>query len=971
MISNKILAFVFFSVFALHSAHSAHHFTEVYSDGSSWRVDHFQIESGKLQEFVRSHSFPYEAQARQFASGIEKVNSSKSLSSIKLVKTEKNTIPLWAVKNAWNDEWEEKYSKWISENLDQNFFIKYQLATDCADVAYALRWIFARINNLPAVATLAGSGVEVSHLSAKAEWANLSTSVEWNKDQRFLAALNWLLDNVYTGTLYKDTYPVALTHKKIVAGLINLLGGHTEIFNKVSYSQDDLPLQVVSSTMPRAVRELHARPFFDNKVTDRADGGLVAFRWPTPKGSGWSAIAKESMPDYSLEQYQDTICEDEFSFARCLFKKLGMSFKPELVFIKTTKALEDSIKSREGIVNSGYAYCQTHDCSPGTVGWEDWGTPSRDKRLKQAFESAKNLSYSVDHDNEFYQWLKKTKISSDPTSPNYAWFSDRLKSGLVSYDPRNIPAARWAINSEAIRITVNSVVKNGEELRKVLIDKAQGCRDNANQCRKSEKDFQELSTVEVDAHVKGILRSWNEFCTFEKCSLDSQMDAIYEQVWKQSPLPWESLEQRYGRGDQTKDAHFLRASYIAPAFENYLILDGSKLYDIQSRKMVNLPIPVKNLGMLEELGVMFAFDGLDIHLLNSDLQVTATVKTNIKSTLIQIRKISKDIYLIIRPEFQGGPAPTPEQKQEAWLVNFSTSNSEYLGLFEQLVSDQRSDSTHIILQGLEVTKLISYSDNNFAIRDLAPFEGNVRFLAALKDKKYLLTTEGREKNILYELGPQGLRILMESDYYFKTFRVNDEFIFVSQYGVVESISLLIDSSGNIQEFGEEMEMGLSISDTQQFMTITKNNRKELSIIDLDGIKPLPVVIRENEIMIGATTKWISIANPAGGRTVSFDGQILEHQHLMFKGTCGQFFTSACKDNGELEVNYFPADFSGTRVDLNQVVRADNKQSLIYLLAEGSDDFGFGFGSGNGGYRWKSEKGFEIRLSDYALYWFPK
>ena len=92
---------------------------------------------------------------------------------------------IWATAQEWNQDWENRYSQWVQNNRDPAFLSNHQIRTDCADVAIAYRWIFARINGLPAANTLAGTGRLITNESMNPAWTGLSTNQDWTRDQLF------------------------------------------------------------------------------------------------------------------------------------------------------------------------------------------------------------------------------------------------------------------------------------------------------------------------------------------------------------------------------------------------------------------------------------------------------------------------------------------------------------------------------------------------------------------------------------------------------------------------------------------------------------------------------------------------------------------------------------------------------------------------------------------------------------------
>lgn len=61
--------------------------------------------------------------------------------------TEVKDQVLWKHTQEWSWDWEIKYGEWVTQNITIDFFQKYNIPTDCADLAYIARWIFSRIIN--------------------------------------------------------------------------------------------------------------------------------------------------------------------------------------------------------------------------------------------------------------------------------------------------------------------------------------------------------------------------------------------------------------------------------------------------------------------------------------------------------------------------------------------------------------------------------------------------------------------------------------------------------------------------------------------------------------------------------------------------------------------------------------------------------------------------------------------------------
>lgn len=565
-------------IFATTQALCAHHFTDIYETETGWRVEHFSAESNQLQKHLGSKNFRYKVQAEQYASAL--LRTYPQLKSFSFVAKELNAAPLWTVTKSWDATWEKKYSDWVKKEFDANFFIRYGLATDCADVAYALRWIFARNNQLPAAATLGGSNQIVTHLTAKKEWDKLPGHALWYKDQRFMTALRWLLEMVYTKTLYKDTYPVKLTRNSVQPGLINHIGAHTEVFRQVSSTMGEVPLIVLSSTVPQALRVLNERVYIDSEPVDRTLGGLVQFRWPLKSRDGWSITAKEKMPDYSLEQYSRNLCSDQSNFALCVLQKLNIAFDSKLIAKKLVADLENTMTFRVGVVNDGMTFCSQNDCTPGTVGYEDWSTPSRDKRLKASFKTTKDVLTALDVADVYLDWLATATINV-PKTIKVSEFAERLKYGFVSNDPRATLDQRWGATQVAMEQTIRDTEKEITSVRESLITAAADCRTNADSCISDGQSFNLLSTVDPDQDLRELYDHWLVYAPKANLTVTTEFKEKYFSLWSRSPAPWDSLTERYGK--RSSSGHYLRAKSIEAGPTGKLILDQNRIYDLSSR----------------------------------------------------------------------------------------------------------------------------------------------------------------------------------------------------------------------------------------------------------------------------------------------------------------------------------------------------------------------------------------------------
>ncbi len=163
-------------------------------------------------------------------------------------------LQLWKVgQNRWTVQEEYNYSKWIEENITEDFFIRHDMRVDCADVPYALRWIYARIHHLPAAATTADNRF-IGHWST--DWKHITTDENWEKDRRFRTALLYMIYRTSTRTLPMDTYPVSITANSVQAGTAFLIAGdHAGIVCQIVLDGSTThPVQTFEANLPTRIQ---------------------------------------------------------------------------------------------------------------------------------------------------------------------------------------------------------------------------------------------------------------------------------------------------------------------------------------------------------------------------------------------------------------------------------------------------------------------------------------------------------------------------------------------------------------------------------------------------------------------------------------------------------------------------------------------------------------------------------------------
>jgi hypothetical protein len=584
-----------FSVFAnttIFDADEGRHFIELSEQEGTWVVEDYLVRPGQLQEQVLRRSFPLKTHARLFIENLQQGRTQLD-KPFSITTRETGAVALWNVTQAWDLQWEEKYSQWVEQNLDKDFFVRNKLATDCADVAYALRWIFARNNGLPMGATLAGTQVVFTHESGKAEWAQLPTHADWTKDQRFLRALNWLLNTVYTRTLWIDGYPLEISSKSIRPGVINLLGGHTELIARLINDGKTIPIQLLSSTVPRQVRELYGRAMTDGTAVTEDAGGLIQFRWLEKIQGAWVLRAKSAMPLYSREQYQEKLCEGTENFSMCIYQRLGMTFNPRAAVLSMIDSLAELARARITVVREGLSFCAQNNCEPGTQGWEDHSTPTRDARLRAAYVSGEQVvgELSILDSTLYSYWysgLTQRLLSEARADLTLATFLARLNAYLVSSDPRDPLDSRWASTSFGIATSVKNVFERQSSLREKLLTEAAPCRQDRALCSVETELFTKTNTLELDFNARSWLARYAHFCVVNACPA-TLLPVVWESTWFQSSLPWDSLDVRRGTNQGLRKSRIFYGAKNLEEIGDVLLLDQHYLVHRLTGAAISLP----------------------------------------------------------------------------------------------------------------------------------------------------------------------------------------------------------------------------------------------------------------------------------------------------------------------------------------------------------------------------------------------
>jgi len=207
------------------------------------------------------------------------------------------------------------------------------------------------------------------------------------------------------------------------------------------------PIELMYSTMPRAVRSLEPSAYWEQGSVLETEGGLMRFRWPTREAGHWRLVEATQMPYFSREQYESGFCEEGEYFSDAVLRKVI----PDIDWVKLiddgVRDIFARIQSRSRVVEEALVVCARESCEPGTENFENFSTPSRDRRLKDLFGQIVALVGSTVGGAEKWDLaLEQEVLMIDETT---LWLYDvktALDRGMLSSDPRATRRQRWGLD---------------------------------------------------------------------------------------------------------------------------------------------------------------------------------------------------------------------------------------------------------------------------------------------------------------------------------------------------------------------------------------------------------------------------------------------------------------------------------------------------------------------------------------------
>jgi hypothetical protein len=446
----------------------------------------------------------------------------------------------------WTVEEEHQFEKWVDETITEDFFIRYKIPTDCADAVYAIRWIYARINHLPAAATTM-YGRQIGHWST--DWKHLPTHTEWYRDKRFRAALLYLLLKTWTGTLPLDTYPVRISPDSITPGTVFLeTNAHAGIIGHVFLDGSQAhPLQTWESAPPKKIQKLSLRYFFSPRPDFKTGSGLVKFRWPVSENGEWKYLPVKEHPFYSEEQYDSGFCEGYANFVEAVARRIDpTNYAPMEKMAKVMGTITRFLKERGPVVLAAYEQCCHGGCPEASELWEIYNTRGRDGMIILLMD---HLSQIIEL-NHLDQEMAKRMMEAVPIDisvnrsvtlyhvyQNHLWFSPH---------PEDSIEARWGLKKcEMIRAQTHTTHDSI-----AFIEKAY---------RKRDPEYADFSIRQQQQILGRLGEEW------VRSECREPPPAPEKKAWL-SPHPKDSIEARRGLKKCERIRAETRATYDSIAF---------------------------------------------------------------------------------------------------------------------------------------------------------------------------------------------------------------------------------------------------------------------------------------------------------------------------------------------------------------------------------------------------------------------
>ncbi len=320
-----------------------------------------------------------------------------------IVFSQATTAMVWKSENTWDAVWEKRYQHWVKHNWTEEFFmdekkpIYYKYSHDCADAVYAMRLVFAYENKLPFVINNPSRpGRMISN--GKTRWDKLP------EPKRVRKFMDYVADMTSTRSLHKDTYPVALDDIK--PGDI-YVAPDVHAYQIVNITETGIA-EVMSSTTPKAPRFMDRIPSFPFYVPEDYKRKTDGYRRFVQPQNIRKSIKKQK--GYNEEQFEiaKSVKNDYVKFTDIISSALGSrAEKPDEKTLRLLIAMCMYANDRSIYVYDALWHLQKirkkgRRCMTRSE-YNNYSTPSRDRRLKAFFNAVKN---HYDKNTKYKHWTQ-------------------------------------------------------------------------------------------------------------------------------------------------------------------------------------------------------------------------------------------------------------------------------------------------------------------------------------------------------------------------------------------------------------------------------------------------------------------------------------------------------------------------------------------------------------------------------------
>jgi hypothetical protein len=310
---------------------------------------------------------------------------------------------VWNASHQWNKDWDEKYVQWVKANWDEHFFDRpgtpyTGLRLDCADAVYSMRIIFSYENGLPfAMKDPTGGKKLITN-----EMSRFDREPE---NKRIRSFLRFIYGVGSTHSLPNDTYPVAISRQTVRSGnifLTNKKSHHSWTIKEILPT--GIPHLIFSSrpaknTLLVRIGQPSMEFTFVGSLDPATNAGFRGFRHPEDEGKPvWE------VPGYSEEQYHIPY---NHWMSTVKSKLAEVAETPEALLTRTLKSACDSGQERVTAINEGLQALAKLDKSGcfNAEEYDNFSTPSRDLRLKNAFEDLRDAYQSIRNNRDAFTQL--------------------------------------------------------------------------------------------------------------------------------------------------------------------------------------------------------------------------------------------------------------------------------------------------------------------------------------------------------------------------------------------------------------------------------------------------------------------------------------------------------------------------------------------------------------------------------------